>query len=117
MTTRPLALLLLCLSSCIDQGKREIEALKTFGREQSSFRLENGEGFRILQADNYRFLAVRGDIGIVFIMLNPKTNPWYKQTPRVASYAFRQEDMRRILSSAGLIDDTVVEVLHSHVRE
>lgn len=105
------------LSSCIDRGKQEVETLKTLGSEQASFHLEDGERFKVFRAGKYRFLAVRGDSGIVFIMLNPKASPWYKQTPRVASYALSQDDLRRILGSAGLVDETVVEVLHSHVRK
>lgn len=108
---------LFLLSSCIDRGKQEVETLKTLGRERASFRLENGEGFKIFQAGKYRFLAVRGESSIVFIMLNPEASPWYKQTPRVASYSLSQDDLRRILGSAGLVDETVVEVLHSHVRK
>lgn len=51
----------------------------------------------------------------IWIMLNPRNPPYYKQLPK-GSYTLSSEDLKKILAS-GVVVSTVLNCLESHVQD
>ena len=51
----------------------------------------------------------------IWIMLNPRTPPYYKQLP-VGNFELSKEDLERVLAS-GSVSSTVANCLKSHVED
>lgn len=64
--------------------------------------------------DDQAFLIVRGSVGNVVIMLNPRHAPYYKQLPYRISYELSEEEFSTIRRT-GHASRTVLNVLESRI--
>ncbi len=71
----------------------------------------------IAQSDEYSLVGIPVNDARkkIWIMLNPRNPPYYKQIPK-GSYALSREDLKRVLASGGVIS-TVANCLESHVED
>ena len=76
-----------------------------------------GDKIEVVNMDGYSLVGipVHDARKEIWIMLNPRNPPYYKQLPK-GSYAISGEDFKKIVAS-GVVVLTVVNCLESHVQD
>jgi hypothetical protein len=105
----PLAL----ISSCEEETcKQEWSILQKKG---DAF-IKKEKKLIIIQEDSYNIMGVFDDLGKpVWILLNPKVSPWYKQIPASSSFSLSKDNFLYI-SDRKVASETVLQVLKSRVN-
>ena|SRR3984893_2543320 len=93
-------------------AKHEWSVLESVGARYTS---PKDGAIQTLEEDGYHFAGVESEGRLVWVMLNPKISPFYKQTPK-GNYKLSSQQFRQI-KDTGAASATVVECLSSHVSE
>jgi hypothetical protein len=82
-----------------------------------SFRDKNNIKFSIIKKYDYSIVMLpnSGDNGAIFIMLNPKSAPFYKQMPN-QQFSLTESQFNVIIRDKSVIS-TVEEALRSHLKD
>ena len=88
-----------------------VQSVESQDRDEPSHKVE------IVKIDEYSLLGIPVNDARkkIWIMLNPRNPPYYKQIPQ-GSYALSREDLKRVLASGG-VSSTVANCLESHVED
>lgn len=70
-------------------------------------------GLEFAAEGEYKFMCIPSNGQRIWIMLNPKTPPYYKQAPG-GTYALSDSELKRVIA-AGTASSTVIACLASHV--
>jgi hypothetical protein len=84
---------------------------------ESQNRDKPGDKVEVVKIDEYSLVGIPVNDARkkIWIMLNPRNPPYYKQIPQ-GSYALSREAFNRVLASGG-VSSTVANCLESHVEE
>jgi hypothetical protein len=112
--------LIMVLTSCSNGGGGKEAAASKYEWSilqnlESSSREQLDLSFQLLKVDVYSIVLLpnNGGKGAIYIMLNPKSPPYYKQMPN-KQFTITKDQFRQILSTDAIISD-VEEALRSHI--
>lgn len=108
-------LLTMTMCSC-GRGQGSLEAKHESSLiEAASANVGTFTQVEIVNRDDYNYCVIPRSSGNVWIMLNPKFEPFYKQMPN-GQYSISKQDFKKIQGS-GLASSTVLRCLESHIEE
>jgi hypothetical protein len=93
-------------------GKHEssvIETIEAKNRDKAISEME------LVTEDGYHLVCLKADSHRIWIMLDPREAPYYKQMPK-GSYKLTSQQLNRIKAS-GFANSTVLECLASHISD
>ncbi len=102
------------LTGCTDEMDSKLEYDRIGKMQLTSLAPVNK--ISVISKDEYYFAVVPCGGSNVFILLNPKFEPLYKQIGS-CDYTLTSEDMVLIVKETPILDPTVRECLRSHVTD